>query len=108
MNCSSEKCGACRTPTRERLKLIPRVANVEQWAAAAPLSAAEFRLARSYNGKPLLTRPQHKARPPTWLAALVVEAFGVPCSRRTTTQCAPVHAAQQHSCRHCLLSFLKT
>ena len=59
----SRRCGACRTPTRDRLKLIPRVVNVEQWAVDAPLSAAEYRLTRSYNDKPLLTRPQHKVRP---------------------------------------------
>ncbi|KAK9837141.1 hypothetical protein WJX81_005930 [Elliptochloris bilobata] len=48
------------TPTRDRFKLVPRVANPEQWAADAPLSAAEYRLLQKYNDKPLLTRPQHK------------------------------------------------
>ncbi|CAL5218734.1 g448 [Coccomyxa viridis] len=46
--------------TRSRLKLIPRVANVEQWAKDAPLSTAEFKLLRNYNDKPVLTRPQHR------------------------------------------------
>jgi len=53
-----------RTPTRERLKLIPRVANADAWARDAPLSAAERRLLLNYNDKPLLTRPQHKVRRP--------------------------------------------
>jgi hypothetical protein len=44
--------------TRDRLKLIARVANVEEWAARAPLSATEEKLLSSYNEKPLLTRPQ--------------------------------------------------
>jgi hypothetical protein len=44
--------------TRDRLKLIARVANVEEWAEAAPLSTPEYRLLVSYNEKPLLTRPQ--------------------------------------------------
>ncbi len=56
--------GTARTPTRERLKLIPRVANADAWAREAPLSAAERRLLLNYNDKPLLTRPQHKVRPP--------------------------------------------
>ncbi len=51
-----------RTPTRDRFKLIPRVANVEAWAADAPLSSAEYRLLLNYNDKPLLTRPQHKVK----------------------------------------------
>ncbi len=49
-----------RTPTRERLKLIARVANPDQWAREAPLSMAETKLLQNYNDKPLLTRPQHK------------------------------------------------
>lgn len=52
--------GWCRQSTRSRLKLIPRVANVEQWAKDAPLSTAEFKLLRNYNDKPVLTRPQHR------------------------------------------------
>ena len=50
----------CRQSTRSRLKLIPRVANVEQWAKDAPLSTAENKLLRNYNDKPVLTRPQHR------------------------------------------------
>jgi len=45
-------------PTRDRLKLLGRIVNVEEWAKNGPLSGAEVRLLRSYNGKPLLTRPQ--------------------------------------------------
>jgi len=45
--------------TRSRLKLIPRVVNLEEWTAKAPLSKTEAHLVGNYNGKPLLTRPQH-------------------------------------------------
>ncbi|KAI8464727.1 MAG: hypothetical protein J3K34DRAFT_104695 [Monoraphidium minutum] len=44
--------------TRDRLKLIARVSNPEEWAARAPLSGAELKLLTTYNEKPLLTRPQ--------------------------------------------------
>ena len=47
-------------PTRDRLKLLPRVVNVEEWGVKGPLSGAELRLLRNYNGKPILTRPQHR------------------------------------------------
>lgn len=47
-------------PTRDRLKLLPRFVNVEEWAEQGPLSGAEVRLLRSYNAKPLLTRPQQR------------------------------------------------
>lgn len=49
-----------RSPTRSRLKLIPRVANVEQWARDGPLSTPEYKLLVNYNDKPVLTRPQHR------------------------------------------------
>jgi len=49
-----------RAPTRSRLKLIPRVANVEQWARDGPLSTPEYKLLVNYNDKPVLTRPQHR------------------------------------------------
>ncbi|BDA44255.1 probable protein ENHANCED DISEASE RESISTANCE 2 at C-terminar half [Coccomyxa sp. Obi] len=48
------------SPTRNRLKLIPRVANVEQWAKDAPLSTPEYKLLVNYNDKPVLTRPQQR------------------------------------------------
>jgi hypothetical protein len=48
------------TPTRDRLKVIPRIVNVEQWAVEAPLYSAEARIVRNYNDKPLMTRPQQK------------------------------------------------
>ena len=54
---------ACRQSTRSRFKLIPRVANVEQWARDAPLSTPEYKLLRNYNDKPVLTRPQQRWGP---------------------------------------------
>lgn len=56
--------------TRERLKLIARVSNPEEWARAAPLSSTEYKLLTSYNEKPLMTRPQVR----WWFRAL---GFGV-------------------------------
>lgn len=47
-------------PTRDRLKLIPHVANPDDWARAAPLSRYEARMLASYADKPLLSRPQHR------------------------------------------------
>ncbi|KIZ06999.1 hypothetical protein MNEG_0944 [Monoraphidium neglectum] len=47
------------SPTRERLKMIVRCCNAEEWAAAAPLNSAEYKLLVNYNEKPVLTRPQH-------------------------------------------------
>lgn len=44
--------------TRDRLKLLPRIVNVDEWGEKAPLSGPELRLIRNYNGKPLLMRPQ--------------------------------------------------
>lgn len=47
-------------PTRTRLKIIPRVVNVDEFAEKGPLSKAEKKLLTTYNEKPILTRPQHK------------------------------------------------
>ncbi|KAL3149993.1 hypothetical protein ABBQ38_013349 [Trebouxia sp. C0009 RCD-2024] len=46
--------------TRDRLKLIPRVSNLDEWAKEGGLSGAEQRLLHKYNDKPLLTKPQHR------------------------------------------------
>ncbi|GFR47535.1 hypothetical protein Agub_g9255 [Astrephomene gubernaculifera] len=47
------------SPTRDRLKIIPRVVNVDEWAQKGPLSPAEHKLLAAYNDKPVLARPQH-------------------------------------------------
>ena len=49
---------ASRSSTRDRLKLIARVVNVEEWAKKGPLGTAEHKLLVNYNDKPILTRPQ--------------------------------------------------
>ncbi|KAF5835181.1 hypothetical protein DUNSADRAFT_7770 [Dunaliella salina] len=46
------------TLTRDRLKLVPRVVNVEEWVQKGPLSMSEHTLLAKYNDKPILTRPQ--------------------------------------------------
>ena len=46
--------------SRDRLKLIPRIMNVDEWGREAGLSGTEVRLVHNYNGKPLLMRPQFK------------------------------------------------
>lgn len=46
------------SPTRDRLKMIVRVANLEEWARVAPLNGTEYKLLLNYNEKPVLTRPQ--------------------------------------------------
>lgn len=46
------------TPTRDRLKLIARIVNVDEWRVKGPLSLSEFKLLQSYNEKPVLARPQ--------------------------------------------------
>eukprot|EP01025_Chloroclados_australasicus_P015769 TRINITY_DN17618_c0_g1_i4.p1 TRINITY_DN17618_c0_g1~~TRINITY_DN17618_c0_g1_i4.p1 ORF type:complete len:491 (-),score=46.31 TRINITY_DN17618_c0_g1_i4:316-1788(-) len=45
---------------RDRLKLIPRIVNVDEWAKRGPLSQAELALLKRNNDKPVLTRPAHR------------------------------------------------
>ena len=47
-------------PTRERLKYIPRICNCEQVCVEAGLSRAEKSFMQTYDGKPVMTRPQHR------------------------------------------------
>ena len=47
-------------PTRERLKYIPRICNCEQVCVEAGLSRAEKTFMQTYDGKPVMTRPQHR------------------------------------------------
>ncbi|KAJ9507108.1 hypothetical protein QJQ45_004731 [Haematococcus lacustris] len=42
-----------------KLKLIPRVVNIEEWVRKGPLSPPEHKLLVTYNEKPILSRPQH-------------------------------------------------
>lgn len=46
------------SPTRERLKMIARCCNPDEWAREGPLNSTEHKLLVSYNEKPVLTRPQ--------------------------------------------------
>ncbi|CAG9463111.1 unnamed protein product [Pedinophyceae sp. YPF-701] len=46
-------------PVRDRLKLIPKLVNIDEFCASANISKTETKLIKSYNGKPILTRPQH-------------------------------------------------
>eukprot|EP00955_Chlamydomonas_euryale_P053836 355625-Chlamydomonas_euryale.AAC.1 len=43
-----------------RLKIIPRVVNVDEWAQKAPLSFPESLALRNYNEKPVMSEPQHR------------------------------------------------
>eukprot|EP01023_Acetabularia_acetabulum_P037171 TRINITY_DN3519_c0_g1_i1.p1 TRINITY_DN3519_c0_g1~~TRINITY_DN3519_c0_g1_i1.p1 ORF type:complete len:518 (-),score=90.45 TRINITY_DN3519_c0_g1_i1:249-1802(-) len=45
---------------RERLKIIPRIVNVDEWAKRGPLSTPELVLLKKYNDKPVMTGPTHK------------------------------------------------
>ena len=47
-------------PSRERLKYIPRISNLDQVAVEAGMSRAEKGFMQTYDGKPVMTRPQHR------------------------------------------------
>ena len=47
-------------PSRERLKYIPRICNLEEVAVESGFSRPEKAFMASYDGKPVLTRPQHR------------------------------------------------
>lgn len=46
--------------TRERLKYIPRIANLPEAADEIKMSRPERNLMKTYDGKPVMTRPQHR------------------------------------------------
>ncbi|KAK3281351.1 hypothetical protein CYMTET_10858 [Cymbomonas tetramitiformis] len=46
--------------SRDRLKLIPRIGNVEQVTTEVMTSSYEKGLVKQYNGKPILMRPQNR------------------------------------------------
>jgi hypothetical protein len=46
--------------TRERLKYIPRITNLDSVALEAGMSRAEKGFMQTYDGKPVMTRPQHR------------------------------------------------
>jgi len=46
--------------SRERLKYIPRISNLDQVAVEAGMSRAEKGFMQTYDGKPVMTRPQHR------------------------------------------------
>ena len=46
--------------SRERLKYIPRITNLEQVAIESGMSRTEKGFMQTYDGKPVMTRPQHR------------------------------------------------
>ena len=47
-------------PSRERLKYIPRICNLADVSSHCGFSRAEKSLMASYDGKPVMTKPQHR------------------------------------------------
>ena len=47
-------------PSRERLKYIPRIANLEEVATQTGMSRAEKSFMAQYDAKPVMTKPQHR------------------------------------------------
>jgi hypothetical protein len=45
--------------TRDRLKIIPKITNVDEAAAEAGMSGATKAFMAAYEGKPMMTKPQH-------------------------------------------------
>lgn len=52
--------------TRERLKYIPRIANLPEAADELKISRPERNLMKTYDGKPVMTRPQHRFYQASW------------------------------------------
>mmetsp|Transcript_13954 Transcript_13954/g.35996 ORF Transcript_13954/g.35996 Transcript_13954/m.35996 type:complete len:511 (-) Transcript_13954:153-1685(-) len=51
---------ADKTPTRDRLKMIPAMPNLDDWCATGTFGRAEQALLRRFQNKPMLCRPQVK------------------------------------------------
>ncbi len=45
---------------QDRLKFLPRIVNVDEWAAGGQLTSTEVALIRSYAGRPLMTKGYHR------------------------------------------------
>jgi len=79
----------CMCCAWHRLKLVPRVANIEEWVEKGPLSQAEHKLLATYNEKPILTRPQVRAR---------MRACLLSCVRACVLACMPPRGVTNGGC----------